>query len=159
MPVITLSTIINAPKERVFDLSRSIDLHQQSMLHTNEIAIAGRTTGLIESDETVTWQARHLFKTRTMEVKITKMLPYEFFADEMISGDFKSMCHEHHFSFENGKTIMKDVFAFEAPYNIIGKVFCKFYLTQYMTDLLAQRNLVIKEYAETVKWKTILASS
>jgi len=131
MPVITLTTIINAPKERVFDLSRSIDLHQQSMLHTNEKAVAGRTTGLIEVDETVTWQAKHLFKTRTLEVKITKMLPYNLFADEMISGDFKSMYHEHYFSFENGKTIMKDVFAFETPYGIAGKIFCKFCLTQY----------------------------
>jgi adenylyl- and sulfurtransferase ThiI len=41
MPVITLETYINADKQTVFDLARSIDLHQISTKHTNEKAIAG----------------------------------------------------------------------------------------------------------------------
>ena len=48
MPLIHLTTFIAAPIERVFDLSRSIDLHKKSMAHTNEQAVAGTTTGLIE---------------------------------------------------------------------------------------------------------------
>jgi len=158
MPNITLITLINAPKERVFDLSRSIDLHQQSLSHTNEKAVAGKTKGLIEAGETVTWNADHLFKTRALTVKITQMQPFESFTDEMLQGDFKSMHHEHLFSNSNNITTMKDVFSFEAPYGILGKIFCNIYLTKYMTRLLAQRNLTIKEYAETDKWKTIINS-
>ena len=41
MPVIDISTVIAAPIERCFDLSRSIDLHLESMSHTNERAVAG----------------------------------------------------------------------------------------------------------------------
>ena len=48
MPVIYLTTIINAPQELVFDLSRSIDLHQTSMQHTNEKAVAGRMSAISE---------------------------------------------------------------------------------------------------------------
>ena len=40
MPTITLTTIIKAPIENVFDLARSIDLHQHSMQHTKEKAVA-----------------------------------------------------------------------------------------------------------------------
>ena len=156
MPNITLITLINAPKERVFDLSRSIDLHQQSLLHTNEKAVAGRTNGLIEFGETVTWHANHLFKTRTLTVKITQMQPFESFTDEMLQGDFKSMHHEHLFSNSNNITTMKDIFSFEAPYGIIGKIFSQTFLTAYMTKLLQQRNLVIKDFAESDKWKMIL---
>ncbi|CAN5627925.1 hypothetical protein BH10BAC2_BH10BAC2_13630 [soil metagenome] len=156
MPVIHLITIINAPQERVFDLSRSIDLHQQSMQHTNEKAVAGRTTGLMLLNETVTWHAKHLFKVRALTVKITAMQPYDYFIDEMQQGDFKSMHHEHHFNFTDRQTIMKDVFSFETPFGIIGKILCKIFLTSYMTKLLQQRNLIIKEYAETGKWKMIL---
>ncbi|MEH6514179.1 hypothetical protein [Maribacter arcticus] len=47
MPRIELRTEINAPKEIVFDLSRSIDLHKISTEHTKEEAISGKTSGLI----------------------------------------------------------------------------------------------------------------
>ncbi len=46
MALIKLETIINAPIETCFNLSRDIDLHQQSMKHAREKAIAGTTTRL-----------------------------------------------------------------------------------------------------------------
>ncbi len=55
MPIIKLETFINAPKDIVFDLARSIDLHLISTEQTSEKAIAGKTSGLIEIDESVTW--------------------------------------------------------------------------------------------------------
>jgi hypothetical protein len=63
MPTIHLTTFIEAPVKRVFDLSRNITLHKKSMQNTGETAIAGVTSGLINLNETVTWQAKHLFKT------------------------------------------------------------------------------------------------
>ncbi len=71
MPIITLKTYVNADKQTVFDLARSIDLHQISTKHTNEKAIAGRLSGLIELNETVTWQARHFGITQKLTSKIT----------------------------------------------------------------------------------------
>jgi hypothetical protein len=47
MPIIYLSIDINAPIRDVFDAARSIDLHQMSMDHTEEQAVAGRNSGLI----------------------------------------------------------------------------------------------------------------
>ena len=76
-----LTTHINAPVERVFDLARSITLHQESMRHTDEKAVGGVTEGLIQLGQTVTWQAKHLFKTRLLTVQITAMVPYESFTD------------------------------------------------------------------------------
>ena len=156
MPVIKLETFIHAKPQLVFDLSRSIDLHQASMDHTNEKAIAGTTTGLINKGETVTWTAKHFFKTRMLKVHITQMEPYDFFEDEMLQGDFKMMKHKHIFKSTSKGTNMTDEFYFEAPYGIIGKIFCYIFLTAYMKALLMQRNRSIKEYAETEKWKTVL---
>ncbi|WP_317124917.1 hypothetical protein [Chryseobacterium nematophagum] len=48
MSRIYLETIINADIHKVFDLARDIDLHQKSTQKTNEKAISGRITGLIE---------------------------------------------------------------------------------------------------------------
>ena len=156
MPTIHLTTFIPAPVKRVFDLSRSISLHKLSMQHTGEVAVGGVTSGLIKQDETVTWKAKHLFKTRFFTSKITEMLPFEKFTDKMIRGDFKSFEHEHHFKpCENG-TIVIDLFHFESPYGLLGKWFNSFYLTKYMKLLLEQRNKTIKDYAETGKWKKLL---
>src|SRR5215211_7351415 len=103
MPTIHLTTFISAPIERVFDLARSIDLHKRSLSHTKEEAVAGTTTGLINLNETVTWKARHLGKTRFFKSKITALEKLNSFSDEMAEGDFKSFLHEHHFKpVENG---------------------------------------------------------
>lgn len=46
MRILQITTIIIAPIKRVFDLSRSIDLHKISTASTNEEAVAGITTAL-----------------------------------------------------------------------------------------------------------------
>ncbi len=156
MTTIHLTTFIAAPANIVFDLSRSIDLHKKSMAHTQEQAVAGTTTGLIELNETVTWKARHLFKTRIFRAKVTAMDKPISFTDEMADGDFKSAKHEHHFKqIENG-TLMIDLFSFEAPYGNLGRIASRLFLKSYVKKLLEHRNTVIKEYAESDKWKFIL---
>jgi len=156
MPKIHLTTVIHAPAEIVFDLSRSINLHEKSMAQTNEKAIAGTVTGLIQKGETVTWQAKHLFKNRILRVEITEMKPWTSFIDEMKQGDFKSMKHHHYFKPIDNGTIMIDEFYFQSPYGFLGRIVNHFFLTRYMTRLLTQRNEIIKQYAETGRWKTVL---
>jgi ligand-binding SRPBCC domain-containing protein len=156
MPTIHLTTFVAAPSQRVFDLSRSIELHKKSMAKSNEKVVSGISSGLIELDETVTWQAKHLFKNRFLKSKITAMKKPFSFTDEMVTGDFKSMKHEHHFKqIENG-TLMIDILNFESPYGSLGKISNKIFLTNYLKKLLEQRNEVIKLYAESEKWKFIL---
>jgi ligand-binding SRPBCC domain-containing protein len=156
MPTIHLTTFVAAPAGRVFDLARSIDLHRKSMAHTGEEAIAGTTNGLIGLNETVTWKARHLRKTRILKSKITAMNPPLSFTDEMVQGDFKSLRHEHHFKQIGNGTLLIDLFTFESPYGGLGKLAERLFLTRYLKNLLEARNKVIKEYAESEKWKFIL---
>lgn len=59
MPIIEIETIINAPREIVFDLARSIDFHKESTRHTKEDAIAGKTSCLLGLGESVTWRTKH----------------------------------------------------------------------------------------------------
>ncbi len=156
MPTIHLTTFIAAPADVVFDLSRHIGLHKQSMSAYKEEAVAGTRFGLIEKDETVTWQAKHLFKNRLLRVKISEMKKPEMFVDEQAAGDFKMMKHEHYFKPCDNGTILIDLFHFESPYGMIGRWFNSLYFTKYLRRLLEQRNNTIKEYAETDKWKKLL---
>jgi len=159
MPKIELITLVKADVHRCFDLSRSIDLHKISTSKTKEEAIDGRITGLIELGETVTWQARHFGFRQKLTVKITAFERPSYFVDEQIQGIFKYMRHQHFFEEINDDMVrITDVFEFEAPFGVIGKIFNRLVLTNYMTKFLRNRNKVIKEYAESEKWKTIIDS-
>lgn len=153
MPLIHLTTFIQAPISRVFDLSRSIEFHIESMHNTHEIAVDGVTSGLINLDETVTWQAKHLFKKRLLVSKITAMKPHTFFEDSMVSGDFKSLRHEHHFKQVDNGTIMIDLFYFEVPFGKMGLFFNTIFLKGYMKKLLQKRNELLKQALESNTWK------
>ena len=83
MPVIVLETIIEAPLERCFDLSRSVDLHMISTAHTSEKAVAGICEGLIGPGQSVTWQARHFGVVQYLTSKITEYERPHRFVDEM----------------------------------------------------------------------------
>jgi len=150
MPLIYLRTVINAPLALTFDIARDIDIHSQTMQHTNEKAIAGITSGLINVNETVTWEANHLFKKRYLTTLISAMEPHRYFKDEMIKGDFKTMWHHHYFTYKDDHTIMEDIFYFESPYGIVGKIVNTLFLKRYMKRLLARRNSIIKRIAENV---------
>jgi len=145
MPVIELATHINAPIGKCFDLARNIDVHVASTRHTGETAIAGRTSGLIELGEWVTWRAKHFGIWQTLTSKITEMEYPNFFTDEMGQGAFKNFRHEHYFFAIKDETLMKDIFRYESPY---GTIFDLVFLQNYMRRLLEKRNLVIKEVAE-----------
>jgi ligand-binding SRPBCC domain-containing protein len=156
MPTIALETQIKSDVEICFDLSRSIDLHQISTAETNEKAIDGKTTGLINFGHFVTWQATHFGVTQKLTSKITAFNRPFYFRDEQQKGAFKYIVHDHYFEVKDDKVIMKDTFKFQSPFGLIGKLFDKFVLVNYLRKLLINRNYIIKEYAETIKWKTIL---
>ena len=157
MPEINIKTYIKAPVQICFDLSRSIDLHQISTQKSGEKAIAGRTSGLIQLHETVTWRAKHFGVWQKLTSKITGFDSPHYFEDQMVSGTFKYFRHEHHFTRTGNGTLMEDKFIFESPLGPLGKLANKIFLKNYMLNLLEVRNAVIKEYAESEKWKLILA--
>ena len=132
MPVIELTTRIEAPVERVFDLSRSIDLHTQSASRSREHAVAGVVSGLIGMGQDVTWRARHFGIWQKLTVRITAFERPVHFADEMLSGAFRSMEHHHYFDAVDGGTVMRDVFRFHSPLGILGRIADCVFLVRYM---------------------------
>jgi len=156
MKEIILHTIINAPIERCFDLSTSIDLHKISASKSKEQAINGITSGLIKLNETVTWKAKHFGFWHKMKVEITEYEKPNYFVDEMIEGAFKSMKHRHEFKQTKNGTEMTDIFEFSSPFGFLGKIVDNYVLRNYMSKFIEERNCVIKEFAETSKWKQVL---
>lgn len=150
MPLIKVKTVINSDIQVCFDLARNIDFHQETLKFSNEKAIAGKISGLIELGEWVSWEAKHLGFVQHLTSKITEFEAPNYFVDEMVFGIFKSFRHEHIFQTENGQTVLIDKFYFESPYGILGKLANVLFLKRYMTNLLKTRNQYLKEKAEAV---------
>jgi len=156
MPKIVTTTEVNAPIEIAFDLSRSIEFHAYTQNHRNEVAVKGKTSGLINLGETVTWRAKHFGISQKLSVEITKFdRPYSF-RDTMINGAFKRFDHDHIFEQHNGLVKITDIFEYESPLLFIGKFFDFLILKKYMTNFSVQRNEAIKRVLESNKWKDFL---
>jgi len=148
MTVIEIETEIEADINKCFDLTRDIDIHKLSTEKTNEKAIAGRTSGLCELGDKITWEAKHFGIRQRLSVEITKFNKPYFFEDKMTKGAFKAMRHEHHFKEINGRTLMTDKFEYQVPFGAIGQIFDRIILKSYMTKFLVTRNKMIKQIAE-----------
>jgi ligand-binding SRPBCC domain-containing protein len=143
-----LETWIAAPIQQCFDAARDLDLHVKSVAHTNERAVAGRTSGLIGMDEEVTWRARHFGITQHFTSRITEFAPPRHFQDAMQRGAFQSFVHDHTFDFQGGRTRMVDVLSFSAPLGILGRLAEVLVLRRYLRRLLELRAAAIKGAAE-----------
>ena len=153
MALITLETVVDAPRERVFDLARSIDAHQDTAAATGERAVAGVSSGLLGPDDEVTWRARHFGVVQRLRVKMTQFERPAHFQDTMVEGAFHAMKHDHFFEERQGRTVMQDRFEFVAPLGILGRIAEKVFLTHYMRRFIEDRNAILKRIAESDEWQ------
>lgn len=126
------------------------------MTRHKERAVAGITKGLINKGETVTWEAVHFGVKQKLTSKITVYERPVHFRDSMVKGSFRRFDHDHFFEEVERGTLMKDVFDYDSPFWIFGKIADALFLENYMTKILAERNRLIKEVAESDDWKKFL---
>jgi ligand-binding SRPBCC domain-containing protein len=131
------------PRERLFDLARSIDAHVDSQEDSAERAVAGMTSGLIGAGQEVTWRARHFGVPLTMTSRVTSLKFPERFVDEQVKGPFKSFRHVHEFEATDGGSIMTDRVDFTAPFGRLGRLAERLVLRRYLERLVAARGLYL----------------
>ena len=148
MPIIELFTSIHAPPEMCFDLARDIDLHIASTQGTDEKAVSGVRSGLINPGEEVTWEATHFGIRQRLTSRITSFDRPRHFRDSQVRGAFSRFDHDHFFTVESGTTVMRDVFDYQSPFGLLGRCADRWFLRSYMERLLQKRALVIKAAAE-----------
>lgn len=153
---IELDTLIDAPRERCFLLSLSVDLQMLTAKAAGEKAVGGKTTGVLELGDSITWLAKHFGIYQKVTSMIVKYKYPEFFCDRMMKGPFNSYRHEHYFVNSGDRTVMKDLILFESPGSMYGKLVNKIILKNYMDNFLEKRNKVIKMFAESDRWKNVL---
>lgn len=161
MTTLTELTRIRAAIAVCFDLSRSVEVHVLGNTHFGEQAVplAGHTTGLLGLGDRVTWRARHFGVRQCLASEITEFDPPHAFQDTMLSGAFAWMQHDHFFrQLPNGVTEMRDIFRYAAPLPILGILAERLVLDRYMSNLLRERNLIIKRVAESGIWRQYVST-
>ena len=153
------TTIIDAPMERCFDLSRSVEVHLLANIHSGEqtLATGGVTSGLVGLSQQVTWRAKHFGVWQNLTSKTTALESPAHFQVTMIHGIFRFMQADHWFrTLPSGATEMKERFLVAAPLPLLGPLAEALFLRRYMLALLRERNAVIKQVAESCDWRRYL---
>lgn len=145
---IRLHTTIAADLRACFDAARSIDLHVESVHRTRERAIAGKTSGLAELGDWITWEARHFGIRFQMTNEITRCEPPVFFQDRMRTGPFAFFEHDHAFRQLDVGVEMADALRFAAPLGILGRVAERVALEGHLRRFLTTRNAFLKQRLE-----------
>src|SRR5689334_8091018 len=97
MPVLTIETKIGAPVELCFDLARDVEIHCATTAGTRERIVAGKSAGLLELGDQVTFEAVHFGIRQRLSSRIIEYDRPHRFTDQMVSGAFKSLRHVHEF--------------------------------------------------------------
>jgi ligand-binding SRPBCC domain-containing protein len=148
MGTIRIETVIHAPIERCFDLARSVDAHLASTAKTDERVVAGKSRGLLELGDSVTWEGRHLGLRLRQSSTITRFDPPHMFIDESTTGPLRSLRHVHQFVHEGGGTLMVDTFEYELPAGPFGRMADQLVVERYLRGFLTERAAYLKAEAE-----------
>lgn len=149
MPVIIVETRIRAPIDVVFDLARDPAAHAQQSAFTGERVVEpGKTSGLLELGDLLTFEGRHLGVRQRLTVKITEMQPPRRFVDEGVRGAFTRLRHEHEFQVDDGVTVMRDVIEWTSPFGLLGRIADALFVTRHMRWFVTEKQSRLKATAE-----------
>jgi hypothetical protein len=148
METIRVATWIDAPIERCFLLSLSIDLHSAS---DGDARTGGAAAGFLREGETVTLPGRP-FGVLRHTCRVDQLRPHSYFRDVMIAGNFRHFMHEHHFAPMNDGTRIRDEIRFSSHWGSVGNLLARKRLKVY----LMERGAAIKRVAESEEWRRYL---
>ncbi|GGG66634.1 SRPBCC family protein [Edaphobacter dinghuensis] len=147
---------VNAPIERCFLLSTSLELVKQSLKMNLVAGASTRTSGLVEGGDRLTWQGWVFGLPHRHETLISKYERPDYFQDAMERGRFRRFQHDHFFTEIGGRTLLNDKIRFSLPLGALTRPLGQWVVTPYMSRLLRHRLELLKRVAESDEWKRYL---
>ncbi len=153
MHTISDTVHVNAPMDRCFLLSTSIDLVQLTLgMHP----VSGKKSGLIGPEDQIVWYGWKLGLPHIHESLITAYDRPRFFQDTMGRGKFRRFQHDHNFAEMNGHTVLNDKVRFSLPLGWVGDTVAQRVLVPYIARMLHRRLVLLKRVAESEDWRKYL---
>jgi ligand-binding SRPBCC domain-containing protein len=153
MFTISDSVHINAPIDRVFLLSTSIELVQLTL---GMKPIEGKTSGMIVDGDRLLWAGWKFGFPQMHESLITKYERPTYFQDTMGRGRFQRFQHDHHLTEIGGQTLLNDKLRFTMPYGWAGSLVAQSLVVPHISRLLRRRMHLLKKVAESGEWREYL---
>jgi len=147
---ITIDTAIAAPRELCFDLARDVTAHAQSAAFSDERIVGpGKTSGLLEMGDLVTFEGKHFGVRQRFTARIVEMNRPRSFADIMVHGSFKWLRHIHEFQEDGRGTLMRDILIWRAPLGPIGVIADWLFVKRHMEWFVRTKQHHLKAIAES----------
>ncbi|MDY6779173.1 MAG: hypothetical protein SV760_01210 [Halobacteria archaeon] len=154
---VSLATRMDAPRERVFDLSRCVDLQPlPSSRGDTKGADEVREVELLNEDDVLTWRLRNFGFTLEPKVRVTGFEKPESLRYDLVEGPFESMVFKRVFEEKDGDVVVKDLFRFESGFGPLGAVIDMLHFRHYIRSLAMDRNCRLQEVAESDEWREYL---
>jgi len=148
MTTIIVETTISAPIELCFDLARDVDAHIKTSSSTGERAVSGKTSGLLELGDVVTFEAVHFGIRQRLTSRIVEFDRPRRFVDEMVKGAFASLRHVHEFFHDGTAVLMRDTLTWRSPLGFLGVIADKLLVERHMRSFMVTKQTELKVYAE-----------
>lgn len=148
MTTLVVETRIAAPIEICFDLARDVDAHVATSASTGERAVGGKTSGLLELGDVVTFEAVHLGFRQRLTSRIVEFDRPRRFVDEMVEGAFRAFRHVHEFSVEGGVVVLRDTLTWRSPLGPLGVVADRLFVASHLRDYMVRKQAELKALAE-----------
>ena len=150
MTTIVVETRIAAPIELCFDLARDVAVHLETASSTGERAVGGKTSGLLDLGDVVTFEAVHFGIRQRLTSKIVEFDRPNRFVDEMVRGVFVSLRHVHEFVIEGESVVMRDTLDWRSPLGVLGVAADRLFVKRHMRAFLVGKQSQLKLYAERI---------
>ncbi len=147
------SVVIDAPIERCFLLSTSIEVVAQTLAMR---PVAGKLGGMIVAGDQLMWRGWKFGLPQMHETLITRFDEPVFFQDTMGRGRFAAFQHDHHFMATQGGTLLEDELRFSMPLGWAGEVVGRVVMVPHIKGLLKRRFALLKRLAEGDGWREYL---
>ena len=137
---------IDAPAERLFQLSTNIDVVRTTL---GMRPVSGRVSGCVNNGDTVLWRGWKFALPQMHESLIEACEAPRFFRDRMIRGRFATFAHDHSFLTEpDGKTRLSDEVRFTMPLGWLGTLVGLWIVKPHIRGLMRRRFALLRQLAE-----------
>jgi len=155
MEIIRMTTWINAPLETCFKLATNAEFHvvlaQGAKKSKSDVA---SVEGLIPGDRLI-WPGRCAGLQLKYTARIDAIRPPCYFREVRDGGYFELFEHDHHFTYLNDGTRMRDEIRFVVPPGAHSLLMVPL-VRRYIISQIAHRNQLLKATAESEAWKKYL---
>ena len=150
MVTIRLTTWVNAPIERCFQLATNVEFNSAS---ASAKAASGDTFQVGDVFNRSGWWRglRMAYTSRIEEIR-----PFTYFKEVMADGSFRQFEHEHHFTPMDDGTRVRSEVRFAAGGGPVGLMLERLLLRKHVLKLLTQRHMRLKDAVESNEWREYL---